>query len=172
MIRRLTLVRHGHVENPLGCAYGRLPGFGLSATGRLQAAAAARRLRSEPLQRLYVSPLQRARETAEILNAGRGLPICIDERLIEWEGHGHGETPQEVFDRVGAFWNAWKSGSELSAAVVSHRDPIRALLIGLFRGREWAEMDNLNVFPLSTGGIYQITLDALSDRLLVQPVDP
>jgi len=35
------LLRHGEVENPAGIVYGRLPGYHLSANGRLMAEAAA-----------------------------------------------------------------------------------------------------------------------------------
>jgi broad specificity phosphatase PhoE len=169
MTRRLYLVRHGLVENPLGCAYGRLPGFGLSRVGRAQAAAAARALRSRPIERFHVSPLQRTRETADILNDGLALPTRIEERIIEWEGHGHGETPEQVFARFRDFWEEWRSGTDREAVAVSHRDPIRALLIGLFRGGEWGEIDNLNVFPLDTGGIYVLSLDERSGAAAAAP---
>ncbi len=166
-MRRLYLVRHGLVENPLGCEYGRLPGFGLSEIGRAQAAASARFLASVPVERFHVSPLQRTRETAAILNDGRGIPARIEERIIEWEGHGHGETPAEVFARFRGFWEEWRAGDEQVAVAVSHRDPIRGFLIGMFRKAEWGEMGNLNVFPLDTGGVYVVTDGP--DGLRVEP---
>jgi broad specificity phosphatase PhoE len=43
------LVRHGVVENPRRVVYGRTPGWHLSAEGRAQADAAARRLAGRPI---------------------------------------------------------------------------------------------------------------------------
>jgi probable phosphoglycerate mutase len=60
----IAFVRHGHVENPQGVHYGRLPGFGLSAAGRAQAQAAASYLHHVPIAAIYSSPLLRARQTA------------------------------------------------------------------------------------------------------------
>jgi broad specificity phosphatase PhoE len=86
------LVRHGLVDNPRRLVYGRLPGFHLSRDGRAQAEAAARRLNGRPIVALYSSPLERARETAEVIGAVLGLPVNVREELTEaalaavWEG--------------------------------------------------------------------------------------
>jgi broad specificity phosphatase PhoE len=86
------LVRHGLVHNPRRLVYGRLPGFHLSAEGRVQAEAAARRLRGRVVAALYSSPLERARETAEVIAATLGLPVIVRDDLTEaalaspWEG--------------------------------------------------------------------------------------
>jgi broad specificity phosphatase PhoE len=86
------LLRHGLVENPRRLVYGRLPGWHLSAEGRRQAEAAARRLSGRPIAALYSSPLERARETAEAVAAVTGVPITVREDLTEsalasqWEG--------------------------------------------------------------------------------------
>src|SRR5580704_18187079 len=77
------LVRHGEVDNPGGVLYGRLPGFHLSEAGRLMAKAAADYLAGRDVTVLKSSPLERAVETAEPISAELGLPIQIDDRLIE-----------------------------------------------------------------------------------------
>lgn len=69
MTTRLSFVRHGDVHNPEQVFYGRLPGFGLSDTGRRQACAAAATLREKPIAAVYTSQLRRARETAEEIRA-------------------------------------------------------------------------------------------------------
>ena len=58
------LVRHGEVENPRRVLYGRIPGFHLSADGRVQAKAAADFLAGRDVTVLRSSPLERALETA------------------------------------------------------------------------------------------------------------
>jgi len=79
------LIRHGEVHNPEKILYGRLPGYGLSETGREQAAAAGRALAEVPLDAFYASPMQRAQETAGIITAAhsRELKIKTEERLNE-----------------------------------------------------------------------------------------
>jgi broad specificity phosphatase PhoE len=77
------LVRHGEVYNPDRILYGRIPGFHLSEVGQLMAKAAADYLAGRDVIVLKSSPLQRAVETAEPIAAELGLPIQIDDRLIE-----------------------------------------------------------------------------------------
>jgi broad specificity phosphatase PhoE len=77
------LLRHGEVFNPDHVLYGRLPGFQLSLRGRQQADIAARYLAPRPIGYVVSSPLERARQTAAPLVEARGLPLVIDDRLIE-----------------------------------------------------------------------------------------
>src|SRR5260221_1462337 len=77
------LVRHGEVENPRRVLYGRLPGFHLSAEGRVMAKAATDSLAGRDVTVLRSSPLERALETAQPLAAQFGLQGVVDERLIE-----------------------------------------------------------------------------------------
>jgi broad specificity phosphatase PhoE len=77
------LLRHGEVHNPNGVLYGRLPGYHLSSTGRLMAAAAADFFSERPVAAVFASPLERAQETARPVAERIGLEIVTDERLIE-----------------------------------------------------------------------------------------
>jgi probable phosphoglycerate mutase len=75
----LVLVRHGETEwTERGRLHGRLDSP-LSPTGRRHAEQAAQRLRGEPFEALYTSPLGRARQTAAILEEAVGLtPQALD----------------------------------------------------------------------------------------------
>jgi broad specificity phosphatase PhoE len=77
------LVRHGEVHNPEHVLYGRLPGFGLSETGRAQALRVAEHLAPADVTALFVSPMQRAQETAVPIAEKHGLDPVTDDRLIE-----------------------------------------------------------------------------------------
>jgi broad specificity phosphatase PhoE len=77
------LLRHGEVFNPDGILYGRLPGFRLSAAGEAMAERAAAWFEGRDVVHLVSSPLERARQTAQPLAGATGLPVEIDERLIE-----------------------------------------------------------------------------------------
>jgi broad specificity phosphatase PhoE len=77
------LLRHGEVFNPQKILYGRLPGFRLSAAGEGMAEKAARWFAGKDVTHLVSSPLERARQTAAPIAAELGLPVTVDERLIE-----------------------------------------------------------------------------------------
>ena len=77
------LLRHGEVYNPDGVLYGRLPGYHLSANGRMMAAAAADFFDGRPVAAIFSSPLERAQETAAPVAERLGLEIVTNDRLIE-----------------------------------------------------------------------------------------
>jgi broad specificity phosphatase PhoE len=77
------LLRHGEVHNPEGILYGRLPGFRLSDAGEAMAERAARWFGGRDVVHLVSSPLERAQQTAAPIAASLGLPVQLDERLIE-----------------------------------------------------------------------------------------
>ncbi|WP_291378046.1 histidine phosphatase family protein [Demequina sp.] len=79
------LVRHGHVHNPDGVLYGRLPSFRLSDTGRQMADAVTEYLVETglPVSRVIASPLQRAQETAAPIARAFGLDVDTEPRIIE-----------------------------------------------------------------------------------------
>jgi broad specificity phosphatase PhoE len=84
---RVYLVRHADVENPRRVLYGHLPGFPLSERGRRQAEEVGRRLRDRDIRRILHSPLERAAETAALINAQlpEPVPAVPDEALLEAE---------------------------------------------------------------------------------------
>jgi probable phosphoglycerate mutase len=80
----LLLIRHG--ENDFvktGKLAGQLPEVHLNEKGRQQAEELAEALGNLPLQAIYSSPLERARETAAPLAAKLGLEVQIRPGLIE-----------------------------------------------------------------------------------------
>jgi broad specificity phosphatase PhoE len=77
------LLRHGEVANPTGVLYGRLPGFQLSELGQEMAVMAAKSVIGRDITHLGSSPLERALQTAQPFAAEFGLPIGVDDRLIE-----------------------------------------------------------------------------------------
>ena len=61
-----------------------MPGFRLSELGLQQARAAADWLADKPIQAIYCSPMERARQTAAIVAARhQGLAPIVDEGIIE-----------------------------------------------------------------------------------------
>jgi broad specificity phosphatase PhoE len=77
------MLRHGEVHNPEKILYGRLPGYRLSELGVQMAKAAAESLAGRDITYLVASPLERAQQTAEPFAEQLGLPVAVDDRLIE-----------------------------------------------------------------------------------------
>lgn len=80
----VLLVRHGLTAWTGPVLAGWTPGVHLDDRGREQAASLARRLVRVPLGTVVTSPLERCRETADAIVAGReGATVTADERLGE-----------------------------------------------------------------------------------------
>ena len=94
---------------------GRMPGVRLSAAGNAQAQRLADQLASSPIQAVYASPLERARETAQPLAARLGLQVEIAEDVNELDfGEWTGRTLEEL--REIAEWglfNSFRSGARI-----------------------------------------------------------
>lgn len=117
----LYIMRHGKTEwNALSKLQGRTD-IPLCDEGRMMAKEAAKEYASVNIDVCYCSPLQRAKETAQILLANRNVPIIIDERLIEmsfgeYEGSidylGPTDCPINVIFREPAKYKESIGGSE------------------------------------------------------------
>jgi len=79
----ILLVRHGETPTTGTVLPGRAPGLHLYERGRAQADAAAGRLAGLPVEAVYSSPLERARETAEPTAARTGRPVTEEAGLLE-----------------------------------------------------------------------------------------
>jgi broad specificity phosphatase PhoE len=107
------LLRHGE-HGLLGRVLaGRMPGVGMTERGRAEIAAQAERLAGEKIAAIYASPLQRTRETAEIVAERLGLPIGFRDDLIELD---FGEWTGATFDSIRADprWEAWRMQRSLA----------------------------------------------------------
>jgi broad specificity phosphatase PhoE len=191
---RIHLVRHGRVHNPRRVVYGRLPGWHLSAKGRRQAEAVARSLAGRGVAALFSSPLERARETAEILAGVLRLPVQVRHDLTEsalaarWEGLSW----LEVWTRRHHEWDTYRKrplemeapepllrlAARMSSALralaaahpgqqvvaVSHGDPIKAAVVALAGG----DLARLHDLKLPTGGRIALDVPASGPALVVE----
>lgn len=78
----------------------------LSDEGRAQAAAAADWLAAERIDRIYSSPLRRARETAKPLSDRLGLQIEIEPRVAEYDRSSDTYIPLEELRALD--YEAWR----------------------------------------------------------------
>jgi broad specificity phosphatase PhoE len=187
MTTTIHLVRHGEVHNPQGIFYGRLPRFGLSATGRAQAEAARDFLATRPWTALYTSPLLRARQTATIIAQSRpGLKPCRESRLTEilspYEGQPYAvleaiawdlfrdvappyENAQAVVDRLQSVCYALvrrHTGQEV-VAVTHGALVVFAQLWGRGLAFTYANERSIQPYP-ATASINSLIFDSLTDR--------
>ena len=80
---KIYVVRHGETDwNTEMRLQGRTD-IPLNAQGMEEAEKTSEALKSVPFSAVYVSPLHRARQTAEILKRDRRIPVYVDQRLIE-----------------------------------------------------------------------------------------
>ncbi len=151
-MKKLFLVRHGTVHNPNNVIYRRLPGYVLGDQGRREAAQASLFLAAEPMEVIWHSPLERAVETAELINIHHRAPLVVEERIHEWDAD---ESEEAVRARMADFFEDWRAADYRVSALVSHRDPIRRLLFHL--ADKPPSMYDLEQFPLLQAGVYLVT---------------
>jgi probable phosphomutase (TIGR03848 family) len=102
----VILLRHGRTTaNAGGVLAGWTPGVQLDETGEKQVRAVGERLATVPLTAVVTSPLERCRQTAEAVAAGRDLPVQDDDRLGEarygdWTGRTIKELVKDPLWRV------------------------------------------------------------------------
>ena len=105
---KLLLARHGQTEWNADRRFQGTTDVPLSARGRAQAHALGRALRGRRITAAYVSPMQRALETAEIALADAGIPFTPIEELRELSlGAWEGCTVDEIRQQDGDPYAAW-----------------------------------------------------------------
>ena len=93
----IYMMRHGQVHNPTNVLYGRMPGFLLSDAGAQQAHAAGKWLADQTVSAIYSSPMERARQTAEIVASYHNeVDPRVDRRLIEVATPYEGRPTEEL----------------------------------------------------------------------------
>jgi probable phosphoglycerate mutase len=149
----LHLIRHGEHRLPADRLAGRTPGVSLSDRGVEQAHRTASKLAGCGITAIHSSPLDRTRQTAEIIAGHLGLPVAPSDALAEidfgaWTGHRFADLDEREDWRR---WNHFRSGTRApggetmleaqaralrhieglgggTVALVSHCDVIRAVL--------------------------------------------
>lgn len=193
---RIYLVRHCDVRNPQGVLYGFLPDFPLSDKGVRQAHALGRFFAGKPVRRLYVSPLQRAQQTAQLIveqspglelvtthdleeaHFGKYLqgikPVQVPWRRPLWMVHmirpgllPNDESVPQMADRVERTLNRLLEEFPGEGGIcVSHGDPIQAFWVRADRRPSYA----LHRLQCAKGGM--LVLDYEGKRLVKKTYVP
>ncbi len=161
---RFYFVRHGESEANVAREFSNdvLPKHPLTANGRAQAQALAEKLRGEKFAAIYASPLLRARQTAEILNAPHGLEIQIAPALREHHaGNLEGRADQAAWDEYRALFEAWLLQGALDARIDGGESfsELRARFIPFMqRLTEQYQDTDANVLLVAHGGVFLLML--------------
>lgn len=105
--RRIYLMRHGETLYQDSSGEGAIGGGTLTERGEEQIRALARIFEKIPLDRIYSSPLGRARETAKLLAREKGKEVRLASELREIslaEGWLTGKGVGEIFREATAFF--------------------------------------------------------------------
>ncbi len=133
-LQRIFLVRHGETAWSLSGQHTGRTDIPLTKKGEADARKLNERLRSTVFKRVFVSPLQRARQTAAL--AALATPVEIEPDLVEWD-HGEYEGLHSAEIRaIKPDWNLYQDGcpgGESPAQVSLRADRVIALVRALER---------------------------------------
>lgn len=178
----IYLLRHGEVANPKQIEYSRLAGFPMTQTGRQQVQVTAQKFLSLGIEPCLIvtSPLERARETAQIVSQILGnAPIKVDERLTEWDqGPWEGKPSEEFYknsgyyavpikmeglephdqaaDRVISIINELVTDcAGKPSLIVSHRESMASAILKL-QGKDYSTIHNL---PMHVASVLELKFE-------------
>lgn len=164
MTVKIYLARHATPDwSRTDIRYDIPPGPPLTAQGEAEAAQLGAFLRDAGIKRMYASPLERTRRTAEIAGGLAGVTPITEETIAEWR---RGESEAEVSARLNGLWEKLCRESESVGpiALVTHGGPIKAILQNLGMPRTTADeycrkFDRGN--PLPPAGVWLATSSSL-----------
>ena len=145
MATRLLLVRHGATTLSAEDRFAGATDIPLSDEGRSQAAALAERLRDDPIEAIYCSPMRRTLETASIIADPHRLTPVSRPALREIDhGHWEGLTRQEVESRFKDEYARWEedpfssapSGGECGVDVMARALPVIRAIVEAHHGQQ------------------------------------
>ena len=156
-MKTIILIRHGQSQTNVQKVFTGQLDADLTDAGRVQAQRMAEYVDKYPVEKLYVSSLQRAIHTAEAIARRQNCPVEKRDELMEinsglWQGltfvqiaekfpdthmawktdidnaaPDGGETVRQLYDRVTAFLNKVLAGPEQTVCFVCHATPIRMM---------------------------------------------
>lgn len=102
------MIRHGETEWSRDGRHTGRTDLDLTAEGEAEARELGAALADETFRQVRVSPLTRARRTAEIAGLG---PVVPDDRLVERDyGAYEGISTPDISEQLGRPWSVWTDG--------------------------------------------------------------
>jgi probable phosphomutase (TIGR03848 family) len=178
-VATVILLRHGRTTaNTGGVLAGWTPGVQLDEAGAAQVQAVAERLARVPLAAVVSSPLERCRQTAAAVAAGRDLEVRTDDRLGEarygdWTGRPIKELTKDPLWKVvqqhpSAAVFPGPEGEGLAATQARAVAAVRAWNAELGRDAVWLACSHGDVIKAVLADALGMHLDAFQ-RIVVDP---
>lgn len=146
MKQTLLLIRHGQTTwNAEHRLPGQLPGIALNDKGRQQVARLADALAVLPVSSIISSPLERARETAEILAQTWKLPIQLERDLMDTDvGSWAGQNYDEI-SKNDAEWKAYVHDPTTAPPGIETFTQVQQRALAAVE--RWRRQDSIGPFP-------------------------
>jgi broad specificity phosphatase PhoE len=174
MATRLLLVRHGATTLSAEDRFAGATDIPLSDEGRSQAAALAERLRDDPIDAIYCSPMRRTLETASIVADPHGLTPVSRPALREIDhGHWEGLTRQEVESQFKEEYARWEqdpfssapSGGECGVDVMARALPVVRAIVEAHHGQQVVVVSHKATIRLIISSLLGFDARGYRDRL-------
>lgn len=178
MATRVFLVRHGATVLSAEDRYAGSVDVALSDEGRGQARALGARLAGEPLAAVYTSPMSRARDTAELIVAGRGPEVATVPELRETDhGHWEGKTREEIRAGFPEEYARWErdpftfapSSGETGLQVLARALPAFLAVVNRHPDDAVLVVSHKATLRLVVGALLGVELRGYRDRLDMSP---
>ena len=130
----IIFLRHGQaLNNTERILAGRTPGVPLTEKGIDQAEKAAKFLEDMNISAIYSSPIERAKDTANIVGTHNSVDVKIDDRLIELDmGKFTGVPYDEIFSSHGnVFMKFYKGELEIAHNGVETFSDVKKRVLGM-----------------------------------------
>ena len=130
----IIFLRHGQaLNNTERILAGRTPGVPLTEKGIDQAEKAAKFLEDMNISAIYSSPIERAKDTANIVGKHNSIDVNIDDRLIELDmGKFTGVPYDEIFSSHGnVFMKFYKGELEIAHNGVETFADVKKRVLGM-----------------------------------------
>ena len=130
----IIFLRHGQaINNTQRILAGRTPGVPLTEKGVDQAEKAAKFLEDMNISAIYSSPIERAKNTADIVGKHNSIDVRIDDRLIELDmGKFTGMPYDEIFSSHGnVFMKFYKGELEIAHNGVETFADVKKRVLGM-----------------------------------------
>lgn len=130
----IIFLRHGQAKNNTErILAGRTPGIPLTEKGLDQAQKAANFLEEMNISAIYSSPIERAKNTAEIVGTHNSVEVRIDERLTELDmGKFTGMPYDKIFSSHGnVFMKFYKGELEIAHNGVETFADVKKRILGM-----------------------------------------
>ncbi len=144
----LLITRHSQTDWNLKRKIQGKSDIALNETGIEQAKEVAKKLSNEPIDLIICSPLIRARQTAEIINGDRNIPIIYDDSISEID-YGEFEGMEVAKFNLPAFWNYHCNNGYQSAENI--KDFFKRVYE--FLDRQATKQPKKNILLVAHGGI-------------------